>query len=859
MWLIARRTLASGWAGLLATLLAMLLSVGLMSGALHFALRAQAAAIGSDAAEYARADVIVRAAADGRPGIEIARLASVPGVAAVAGDASVPVTVVGTGGAPVTAPAGGTTSLRPWITDPRLNAYHLVSGRAPAGDGEIVVLRHVAEAGDLAAGSTATLLLAEGTRTVTVVGVATVEGLGTVATGDVVLAAPETVRRAAGLPEGRWQALWVKAAPGTGAATLRDGLRSRPGAEAVTVLTSAAVRREQSGELAAMGFSLGGTVGMLAVIAMFVGMFVVSGTFGALVRQRTRTLALLAAIGARPRQIRRLIRLEALAVGVVAAAGGVPAGYGVSHVLTWLLARDGYDVSAGETPLGWIAVAVPFVLGVATAWFAAGRAARRAAGVAPVEALRATAVDAPGGPRRIRGALGVLALSGVGFGPAVAVAFDEPPGADRTVGIVVLVLIGVMIAFSALAMLTPLFVGPLGGLVGRLAVLAGGEPGRLARAAIVRNPTRVASAAGTLMLGVMMVASTGALSSSVQERFRQAGDATVRAEYVIAGDGGVPLPGDAAALAARVPGVTAAVGLTGTGAELLPGPGPEGWKGPERREEPSEGEDPDEAEPVVLEVTGAAQVGAVLRLGGRPWEPRPGRIALTSSVMEANGIRTGQRITLRGPSGEAALIVAHRYHDPSHMVADQALVHPSEMARLDARAPTTAVLVRGAASAAVLERALAAVPAVRVHDRDSYVRAAAASQVRGLGLLYGFIAMALLISLSGMATTVFLGVTERTREFGMLGAVGVTARQIRSIVRWEAVTVVLLGLLLGLGAAAGTMALLRGLTGSSFIRVAMPPWLLVLVAGGAVAIVLVTTAMPARRAAAVPVLEATRM
>ncbi|GAT70397.1 ABC transporter [Planomonospora sphaerica] len=897
MWLIARRTFAGEWSRLLATVFAMLLSVGLMSGTLHFALRAQAAVSGSDAAEYARADVLVlpavpgsgpeadgdapagESAAAGRRdgGIGPAQVAAVPGVAAVAGDVSVPVTVVGTGGTSVVPPAGGGTSLRPWIADPRLNAYDLVAGRAPAADGEVAVIRHVAEAGDLAVGSTATLLLAQETRKVTVVGVVTVEGLGTVTSGDVVLAAPETVRRAAGLPEGAWRSLWVKAAPGVTATALRDTLRSRLAAGPFSVLTAADVRAEESGELAGMGVSLGGAVGMLAIGGVFVGLFVVSNTFGALVRQRTRQLALLAAIGARPRQIKRLVRLEALAVGVVASAGGVPVGYGISQVLTWLLARDGLDVSAGETRFGWVAVAVPFVLGVLTAQLAVRRPARRAAGVAPIEALRSVAADTAGRARgRLLGALGVFALSWIGFGPAMGIAATEPPGVDRTMGIMIMTLLGAMICVSALAMLAPFFAGPLGGLVGRLAVLVSGEPGRLARATITRNPTRVSSAAASLMLGVMMVVSMGSLASSVRDRFLEAGNAAVTADHVIIGAGGIPLPSDVAALAARVPGVTAAVGLTRTYADVVPparegnggaGESPAGKGGggagePSAAKERGEAGEPvageEEETPAALEVVGASRIEPVLRFGGRPWEPKPGEIALSSSAMEARGVRVGERITLRGPSGEATLAVAHRYHDPSHLIADQALVHSSVATALDRDAPTTAVFVRGTAAAAALERAVAEVPVARVQDRSSYVREAAGSMLRGLDLIHGFVGMALLISLFGMATTVSLGVSERTREFGMLGAVGTTMRQIRSIVRWEAATVVLLGVLLGTGAGVGTMALLDGLTGSSFIRVAVPPWLLVLVVGAAVLVTFATTALPARRAAAVPVLDATK-
>jgi putative ABC transport system permease protein len=205
---------------------------------------------------------------------------------------------------------------------------------------------------------------------------------------------------------------------------------------------------------------------------------------------------------------------------------------------------------------------------------------------------------------------------------------------------------------------------------------------------------------------------------------------------------------------------------------------------------------------------------------------------------------------------------AHHQHgvdDLGGRVADHALVASATMTTLDPGAATSAVLVRGTAEVArSLTAAVSDVPVARVYDRAAYVRVAAASMKKCVRVIYGFIAMSLVISLFGMATTVSLSVSERTREFGMLGAVGTTVRQIRSIVRWEAATVVLLGVLLGMGAAVGTVALVHAATGSSYIRVHLPWWLLAIVVLGAAAVTWVTSALPARRAAGVPVLGAAK-
>jgi putative ABC transport system permease protein len=248
----------------------------------------------------------------------------------------------------------------------------------------------------------------------------------------------------------------------------------------------------------------------------------------------------------------------------------------------------------------------------------------------------------------------------------------------------------------------------------------------------------------------------------------------------------------------------------------------------------------------------------VLRLGGRPPALRPGQIALSSTVMRERGLRRGQEIVVRGAQGRVTLMVAGAYHDPSHLFAEQALVAPATMDRLDANAATRVVLVRGGSPQA-LARAVAEVPGVQVLDRDAYVNAASDSLTRALRATYGFVGMALLLALFGMATTVSMSVAERTREFGLLGAVGATMRQIRSIVRWEAATVVVLGTALGLVIAMGTLTLLHVTTGSSFLRPDPPWWLFPMVAAGAAVATLATSSPPARRAAAVPVLEAAKV
>ncbi|NVI89259.1 FtsX-like permease family protein [Actinomadura sp. BRA 177] len=858
MWLIARRSFAEGWLRLAATLLAAVFSIGLIAGSLQFTLRAQEAVSGSNASEYSRADVLVQggsvdtddpyAAPDGR--VALSAVAGRPGVAAVAGDAMVPVTANGSDGKLILPPAGAGTTLRPWTSDARLNPYHLESGRAPAAADEVAVTRHVARAGKLDAGDPLRVMLPKQSRTMKIVGVVTVQGLSAVASGDLLLAAPSTVQQAAGLPAGTWQSVWVKSA-GVPPKKLRGDLARDLGQD-VTVRTAAGVRHAQSADLQGAGAAIGGAIGMLASVAVFVGLFVVANTFGTLVRQRTRRLALLSAIGATPRQIKRLIRWEALALGVIASAGGVLLGYPISALLTRLFAEDGFDITAADAQYGWIALAAPAVTGIFVTQFAAWRAARRAARISPMQALRVASADTPGRRwPRLLGALAVFACAWMFFGPIFAVRLEEPPGPDRTVATCVLVLMGCMTTVGALAVLAPFFVGPLGGLVGRVGTAVSGEAGRLARATITRSSRRVSSAASSLMLGVALVGATALIVLSVDARFDTAGKQVMRADHAIAAtgttsNGPAPLPRDAAAKAAAVPGVSAATALTVSDIKLVDPP-------PKR---PSPEEAP---EPVYLTVTGADQAAlpSVLKLGGHLPRLGDGEIALTSTIMKGQHIRKGQKIVVRGAQGRIPLTVAAAYHDPSHLFADMAVVSSATMDRLDPDASTQVVLVRGGSEQA-LTHAFADTPGVKVLDRSAYVKTAADAMTKGMRVIYGFIGMALVLALFGMATTVSMSVSDRTREFGLLGAVGATMTQIKAIVRWEAAAVVLLGTLLGLGTALGTVYLMHLATGSSFLTPNPRWWLFPAVIAGAAVVTLATSAFPSRRAATVPILEATK-
>jgi putative ABC transport system permease protein len=860
VWLIARRSFSESWGRLFATLLAALFSIALIGGTVQFSLRAEDAVSGGDASEYFRADVVVqggsvdpddaRALPNGE--VRLDEVAGEPGVAAVAGDIVVPVIAAGAGGNTIVAPAGARTLLRPWVTEPTLNPYRLEAGRAPTADHEVALMRHLAEAGSLKPGDTIAVGLPRRTRQMTVVGIVTVQDSSVVAAGGLVLAPPETARREAGLADGTWHSVWVKAAPGVAAEQLRDTLKRSLAESTATVRTAKDVRDSQASGLAAQGLEISGGIGMLTGVAVFVGLFVVANTFGGLIRQRTRRLAMLSAIGATPEQVKALIRLEALALGLVASAGGALLGYPVADALIRLFAHDGFDISAAEAPALWLTLPLSIIGGVLVTQLAVFRAARRAARIAPMQALRESSSERTERPgRRILAGTLILLSSFIYYGPVPAVLNDGPPGLQRTQAITAIIGCGSMVVACALAVFGPLLVRPVGGLIGLIGQLLGGESGRLARATITRNPRRVSAAAASLMLAVALATTALLIVVSANTRFDQAANEVMLARHAVSTsdktpDGLRPLPRDLAARIEQAPGVTQAAALSTAKVKLI-SPPPRAYQEGER------------LLPLYLKVTGAdpATLPQVLRLPGNLPALAPGEIALPSVTMRAQRLRVGQGIVVRGANGDVPLTIAGTYHDPTHVFADGALVAEPTMRQLDPNAGAQVVLVSGGTAAAIAEK-IAGVPGATVLHRTSYVDKAAAAITEGSTVIYGFIGMTLLLALFGMTTTISMSVSERRREFGLLGAVGATTRQLRAIIHWEAATVVTLGTLLGLGIAVGTVALIHTATGSSYIQPNAPWWLYASVTGAAALITLITSALPARRATTVPILEVAR-
>ena len=405
---------------LVGTVLAVLLGVAFMAGSLVFTdtMRATLSGVFADAERGTDALVRGPATIESFNGTAhapvddtlVGRVAGLPGVAAVAPRVEGFAQVVDRDGEPVDdVGSGAVPAGAAWTDETSLNPFTLVEGRGPRGDDEVVVDRSLADEVGLAPGDRTSVLTAAGPEPVEVVGVATFGDADNRAGNRTVLFTVGTAQRLLGR-EGTVDSIAVKAAEGVSQREVAAAVRSELGGE-VEALTGAALAEENANRKNEDVDFFGVFMNVFAGIALLVGAFIINNTFAILVAQRSKELALLRAIGASRKQVRRSVALEAATVGVLASALGLLAGVGVAIGIKSLWQSFGITLPDGPLVVSGSSLLLAFAVGVVVTVGSALLPARRAARVAPVAAMRDVAVEATR-PSRKRIALGVLLTAG---------------------------------------------------------------------------------------------------------------------------------------------------------------------------------------------------------------------------------------------------------------------------------------------------------------------------------------------------------------------------------------------------------------------------------------------------------------
>ncbi|MDT0308896.1 FtsX-like permease family protein [Streptomyces sp. DSM 44917] len=722
-------------------------------------------------------------------------------------------------------------------------SMEVAEGREPSGPGEVMLDRNTAERGEVGVGDRVEVVAVPGRFTATVTGLAEFDGPNP---GVAYLLMEPTAARTAllGGPD-LISAVNVQAAEGVGeeelarrvAAGLGDGFEVDTRAE-----NREAMNDEVGGFLDVIRYAMLGFAG----IAVLVGVFLIVNTFSMLVAQRTREIGLMRAVGASRRQVNRSVLGEALLLGVVGSALGIGAGVGLAIGLMELMGAIGISVETSELTVSTSTPVAGMAVGLIATLLAAWLPARRAGRVSPMAALRDGGVQGSGSRRSgaVRSVLGLL-LSGAGAAALVAAASAEEAadGSLYLAGGLLLTLVGAIVIGPLLASLV---VRGLSAVVLR----AFGPVGRMAGRNARRNPRRTGATAGALMIGLALVGSLSVVGSSVVASASDQLDRTVGADFIVDTSGEQLITPEAAEAVRSTPGLAHVTDYTEVQLELTT----------------PDGETSEEGV-VAASPTYAQDLRAVTVAGELADAYRPDHLSVGESFAEDHGLSVGDTVTARFVGGDEAVALTvgaitseDTLLDPGamYLALDTARAHlPEDLVPLNVAMFAVAEEGQRAAAYEALRAALEPFPQFEVADQADY-KQQLEDEIGGLlNIVYGLLALAIVVAVLGVVNTLALSVIERTREIGLMRAIGLSRRQLRRMVRLESVVIALFGALLGLGLGMAWGVTAQRLLATEGFSVLEIPWNTIgVVFAGSALVGLVAALVPAFRAGRMNVLRA---
>lgn len=720
-----------------------------------------------------------------------------------------------------------------WVDDDALNPFVLVEGEAPRGNGQIVIDRGTAETADFGPGDTVTVLTQAGARQFEISGVArfgSVDSPGGASVAMFTLPAAQDVL--IGDPE-RIDSVSVIADDGVSQAELVERLQAElpSGIEAITGEQSI----EESQDAIQEGLAFFNTFLLVfAVVALVVGSFIIYNTFSIIVAQRSREMALMRAIGASRRQVLGAVLVEALVVGLISAVVGMILGVGFAIAMRELLAALGVDIPSSGVVIAVRTFVVSLVVGVGITVFSAVIPGRRAASIPPIAALRDVAIDTSASSKG-RIAAGIAVVAG-GIGLLLLGLYGDTGNAGLNIGV------GLIVVFVGVFVLGPVIAKPISSLIGWPLPRLKGITGHLARENALRNPKRTSATASALMIGVGIVSVITVFASSAKASIDQTIDDSFIGDFVIDsgtfGFGGIPI--DMAERLNELPEVENAAGVRLGFATIA---------------------DTDEILFGIDPVRGPAIVDVGIIAGDAANLDEDG-LAVLDSVADDNGWTVGSQVPARFVETGAQTLTVEVIYTEAALAGRYFLGLPAFEANfadqfdfqvyIDAAPGVSPEEARAAIDPIVADYANAT-----LQDLSEFKESQAAQIDQLLNLIYALLGLAIIIALMGIANTLALSIFERTRELGLLRAVGMTRAQLRSTVRWESVIIALLGTFLGLVIGLVVGWLLIQAFGDEGLTVFEVPvvQLIVIVVIAAIAGV-AAAILPARRAARLDVLRA---
>ena len=837
MWRLLKGSLAH-WPRAAHTAVGVALAVGLVSGTFVLTDTIEAAYARASAPAPGEVDLVVRtgsafsAAGDTSSEREpmassvLATVQAVPGVGSAWGTVWGYAQVVGPDGRSLAVdglPAVGAA----WTPD-----ASLVAGRAPIRPGEVALDKATAERAGLHPGDRVKVQFSDAVEELAVTGIS---GENRLVSSTLASFELTTAQRLLG-QEQRLDAVSVRAAPGVGAETLRAGVTAAV-PDTIEVLTAdQAAKAAKESWTRALGF-LTTALLVFAAVGLLVGGFIIFNTFSILVAHRAQELGLLRAVGASRSQVTVSVLAEALVIGAVASAAGVVAGVGGSRALLALLRAFGLSTPSTSVVFQPRTAVVGLLAGGLVTVVAAVQPARRATRVSPLVAISGGTGDDRASLRRRLLAGGVTAAAGAS---ALSAGLFFDLGSP-----LVLVGGGAVAVLAGVALLAPVLARPVATLVGRPLVQVLGEPALLGRENAVRNPRRTAATASALMIGIGLIGVVAILGASMKASATSAVERAMRADFVVSAHRVPGAPNGVPPIAAQRLRESPAVAVV---SEVRSGQ----W-GLRGRGQTLVAIDPATVNSLYrLDSASAAAARALddegvlvrdsvaVRHGWRPGDLVPMTFARTGTRQQRLSA-TYSSTTVRGDYVISLGAYEANYTDQLDMEVDVRLV-PG---------------MGEAAGRAAVRAALFDFPNLAVRDRGEVVAAQAEQVNRLLVPVVALLALSVVIALLGIANTLALSVHERIRELGLLRAIGMARRQLRSMIRSEAVIIAFLGAVLGV-----TVALFFGwavtaaLEEQGISRRVFPVGQLLALTGVATGASLVAAMVPARRAANLRLLDA---
>jgi putative ABC transport system permease protein len=765
----------------------------------------------------------------------LAEVRRVPDVAEAEGSVDGEAQIIGEDGKAIV--YGGAPNLGFSIAngDSRFNPLQLVDGAWP-GDGQVVVDAATADKEGFTIGETVGIQGAGRVQQLEISGIVKFGSVSTI--GGATLAGFDlpTAQRIFD-KEGKLDEIAVAARSGVSDEQLVQELRQiiPANTEVKTAAEQASSDAEDTDEFISF---LQTFLLVFAGVALFVGSFVIANSLSITIAQRTREFATLRTLGASRRQVLSSIIVESLVVGVIASVIGLFLGLGLAKLLFWLFDAVGFTLPNTGLLFETRTIVVALLVGVVVTLLASLRPAIRATRVPPIAAVREGATLPESRFARFR-AVGAILLTALGFAALLFGLFGS--GLDTT-QILLFMGLGALLVFFGVALFASRLVPALATALGWPAARAGGASGQLARSNAKRNPQRTASTAAALMIGLALVTLVAVLGQGIRSTFTDAVDRIFVADYAITAQNNFsPIPIEAAEAAAKAPGVQEVASVR-TGEALVYG-----------KASFITAVTPNAGSAINLDwKDGSQAVFSELRADGA---------FVDDGFAEDHDLTVGSPIELTTPTGKKLDLTVKGIFDPpaggspfgnvtmSSEAFDENYDQPQNLySFVETDGGVTEANTRS------LDQALADFPNAKAQTRQEFKDNQVSFLNNILNILYVLLALSVVVSLFGIVNTLVLTVFERTRELGMLRAIGMTRRQVRRMIRYESVITALIGAFLGivLGIVLAGLLVWR----VDFIDFSVPIGQVIVFAIAAVVVGIIAAIFPARRAARLNPLQA---